>query len=411
MIRGFLVAAIIAGAVQAAAPRELKLGAALPLSGAESKSGGRLRDGYELGADLANQQGGVEIGGVHVPVKLTLVDDKSDGATDERAVEDLVNQGTDLILGTFGSSLVEKGSAVSEKLHVPYVAATGASKALYQRGFKHLFGLQSPVEQLGNALMRWAEEEQQNGKLPSPARVAIIWEKTSHGKEYTEAIKDFTGKTPRRRAAWQIVMDESFDLNSKDFKPVLDRLKALNADVVLVDAHLPDYITMHGQYAKTGMCHKMISYGARGPEREARDHLKASADYITSAVWWSDEMAHNARTTQFLKKFNDRYKRSPDWYEALGYEAVRVALEAVHRAGTTDRAAVRTALTELKMESLLPGGFLAFPEQYGGQAQYLFVVQQNQPDGSAPVIYPRIAAVKEGVAPNPACPQAKVAGK
>jgi len=411
MIRGFLVAAIFAGAVQAAAPREVKLGAALPLSGAESKSGGRLRDGYELGVDLANQQGGVEIGGVHVPVKLTLVDDKSDGATDERAVEDLVKQGADLILGTFGSSLVEKGSAVSEKLQVPYVAATGASKALYQRGFKHLFGLQSPIEQLGSALMRWAEEEQQNGKLPSPARVAIIWEKTSHGKEYTQAIKDFTGKTPRRRAAWQIVMDESFDLNGKDFKPVLDRLKTVSADVVLVDAHLPDYITMHGQYAKTGMCHKMISYGARGPEREARDHLKASADYITSAVWWSDEMAHNARTTEFLKKFNDRYKRSPDWYEALGYEAVRVALEAVHRAGTTDRAAVRTALTELKMESLLPGGFLAFPEPYGGQAQYLFVVQQNLPDGSAPVIYPRIAAVKEGVAPNPACPDAKVAGK
>jgi len=62
----------------------------------------------------------VEIGGVHVPVKLTLVDDKSDGATDERAVEDLVKQGRrGLILGTFGSSLVEKGSAVSEKLQVP----------------------------------------------------------------------------------------------------------------------------------------------------------------------------------------------------------------------------------------------------------------------------------------------------
>src|SRR5207244_11006465 len=135
MIRGFLVAAIIAGAVQAAAPRELKLGAALPLSGAESKSGGRLRDGYELGADLANQRGGVEIAGAHVPVKLTLVDDKSDGATDERAVEDLVNQGTDVVLGTFGSSLAENGREVSEKCHVPYVPATDARKALNQRGF------------------------------------------------------------------------------------------------------------------------------------------------------------------------------------------------------------------------------------------------------------------------------------
>jgi branched-chain amino acid transport system substrate-binding protein len=412
MIRIALIASFLVGsAVHAAPAKEIKLGAAVPLSGSESKSGGRLRDGYELAVEIANQQGGVEVGAARVPVKLVLVDDKSDGAADERAVEDLAGQGVDVMLGTFGSSLVEKGSAVSEKLRVPYVAATGASKALYQRGFKHLFGLQSPIEQLGNALMRWAEEEQQRGHLASPARIAVIWEKTSHGKEYAEAIKDFAGKTPRRRTAWTMVMDESFELNAKDYKPVLERLKAANADVVLVDAHLPDYITMHGQYAKMGLCHKMISYGARGPEREARDQLKSAADYVTSAVWWSDEMAHNVRTAEFVKQFNQKYHRSADWYEALGYEAVRVALDAIHRAGTTDRAAVRSAMTQTKMESLLPGGFLAFPEQYGGQAQYLFVVQQNLPDGSAAVIYPRIAAVKEGIAPNPACVASKVAGK
>jgi branched-chain amino acid transport system substrate-binding protein len=63
------------------------------------------------------------------------------------------------------------------------------------------------------------------------------------------------------------------------------------------------------------------------------------------------------------------------------------------------------------MDSLLPGGYLAFPEQYGNQAQYLFVVQQNFPDGSSPVIYPRIAALKEGIAPNPTCGASKLAGK
>jgi branched-chain amino acid transport system substrate-binding protein len=411
MFRPLFASILIVSAAQAAPPKEITLGAAVPLTGSEAKSGGRLRDGYELAVQLANQQGGVEIGGVRVPVKLNLVDDKSDGPTDERAVEELVNQGADVMLGTFGSSLVEKGSAVSEKMHVPYVSATGASRALYQRGFKHLFGLQAPIEQLANALMRWAEEEQQAGKLPSPARVAVIWEKTSHGKEYAEAVKDFASKTPRRRAAWQVVMDESFELNGKEYKPVLERLKAANADVVLVDAHLPDYITMHGQYAKIGLCHKLISYGARGPEREAREQLKTSADYVTSAVWWSDEMAQNARTAEFVKKFNERYNRSADWYEALGYEAVRATLEAIHRAGTTERTSVRNALAQLKMESLLPGGFLAFPEQYGGQAQYLFVVQQNMPDGSAPVVYPRIAAVKDGIAPNPACGSSKLAGK
>jgi branched-chain amino acid transport system substrate-binding protein len=411
MSRPFIAAILAVSAAHAAPPKQISLGAALPLSGAEAKSGGRVRDGYELAVQLANQQGGVEIGGVRVPVKLTLIDDQSDGPADQRAVEELEAQGVDVMLGTFGSSLVKEGSAVAENLRIPYVTGTGASRALYQRGFKYLFGLQSPIEQLANALMRWAEEQQQNGKLPSPARVAVIWEKTPHGKEYAETIKDFASKTPRRRAAWKVVMDESFELNGKDFKPVLERLKRANADVVLVDAHLPDYITMHGQYAKMGLCHKLISYGARGPEREAREQLKASADYVLSAVWWSDEMAQNAQASAFVKKFRERYNRSPDWYEALGYEGARTALEAIRRAGTTDREAVRKELSHLRIESLLPGGFLAFPEQYGGQAQYLFVVQQNLPDGSAPVVYPRIAAVKEGIAPNPSCAGSTLAGK
>ncbi len=408
---GPLIALMVAVPAAHSAPQQITLGAAVPLSGAEAKSGGRMRDGYELAVELANREGGVDIGGSRVPVKLVIVDDRSDGPADQRAVEELDGQGVNVVLGTFGSSLVEKGSATAENLRVPYVAATGASRGLYQRRFKYLFGLQSPIEQLGNALMRWAEEEQQNGKLPARATVAVIWEKTAHGREYAEAIKEFTTKTPRRRASWQVVMDESFELNSKDYKPLLERLKTVHADVVLVDAHLPDYITMHGQYAKMGLCHKVISYGARGPESEARGQLKSSADYVLSAVWWSDEMFQNPQSARFVKAFQERYKRSPDWYEALAYEGARAAIEAIRRAGNTDRAAVRESLAQLKMESLVPGGFLAFPEQYGNQAQYLFVVQQNLPDGSAPVIFPRIAASKDGVASNPRCAGSTVAGK
>src|SRR5436190_9107128 len=211
---GIFVAAILAVPAAPAAPQQIKLGAALPLSGAEAKSGARMRDGYELAVELANREGGVELGGLRVPVKLTILDDRSDGAADEHAVEELVGDSVDVVLGTFNSSLVEKGSAAAERLRIPYVAGTGASKALYQRQFKYLFGLQAPIEQLGNALMRWAEEEQQASRLPAHARLAVLWEKTAHGREYAEAIKDFATRTPRRRAAWQVVLDESFELNS-----------------------------------------------------------------------------------------------------------------------------------------------------------------------------------------------------
>ena len=64
---------------------------------------------------------------------------------------------------------------------------------------------------------------------------------------------------------------------------------------------------------------------------------------------------------------------------------------------------MRESLASLKIESILPTGYLAFPEQFGYQAQYLFVVQQNMPDGSSPIIYPEVAQLANGVAPNPRC--------
>jgi hypothetical protein len=57
----------------------------------------------------------------------------------------------------------------------------------------------------------------------------------------------------------------------------------------------------------------------------------------------------------------------------------------------------------MRLDSLLPGGTLEFPAAFGQQAQYPFVVQQNQPDGSAPIVYPKDVAGAAGVAANPRC--------
>jgi len=174
--------------------------------------------------------------------------------------------------------------------------------------------------------------------------------------------------------------------------------------VLLVDAHLQDYITMHKQYVGMGMCHKVISYGARGPEREAREALPpGSNDYVVSAVWWDSQVGTNGLARSFVDAFQGKYGRLPEWYEALAYEATRALFTAIERAGSVDRESVRESLAALKMESILPGGYLTFPEEYGYQARYLFVVQQNMPDGSSPIIYPKIAQVKEAVAVNPRC--------
>ena len=381
------------------------------MTGSESKAGNMYKDGIQLAFDQLSAAGGLQIGGQRVPVELRLLDDESKGENATKLVEKLVQEGADFLISTYSTALVEPQSAVAERLRVPYLAGAASATPLYERGFKYLFGLQSPVDELANALLRYIDDAQRAGKLPSPMRLALVWENTSHGKDYRAAILDYTGNTAVRRHDFQVVLDESFELKTKDFTPLLSRIKAAGADVLLVDAHLEEYLAMQKQYLAMGMCHQVLSYGARGPEKEARETLPhGGTDYVLSAVWWNAQLTSNPLSKAFVEAFRAKHGRMPEWYEALAYEAARALFQAIQRAGSTDRDAVRDALAALKIESILPGGYLAFPEQYGHQARYLFVVQQNMPEGGAPIVYPRIAANQEGVVPNPRCGRAASSG-
>jgi len=384
---------------------EILIGASLPLTGAEAKAGARVRDGYELAFAEAMSNGGLMVGGHRLPVRLKIVDDGTDRQRAANLAADLVEkQGVAFLLGSFSTPIIESQSAAAEKLKVPYVTSSGSAISLYQRGFRYLFSVSAPIQQLANAVMRWIDDEERSGHLPQPLRVAVAWENTAHGKDVRASVSSYVTSTPARRAAFELVFDEGFELNTKDFKPLLSRLHAAKADVLLVDAHLQDYIGMQKQYLAMGMCHKVISYGARGPEKEARDALPSGGtDYVVSAVWWDSQVGTNGLAKSFVDAFKARYGRLPEWYEALAYEATRALFTAIEKAGSVDRERVRDSLAALKMESILPGGYLAFPEEYGYQARYLFVVQQNMPDGSSPIIYPKIAQVQDGVAANPRC--------
>jgi branched-chain amino acid transport system substrate-binding protein len=394
----------VPSAVRAADKAKVLIGATLPLTGSEARVGGFFKEGYELAFEEVNKAGGLDVGGKKLPVQLILQDDTSTQATAVSLADRLVNNDrVDFLLGTYSSHLVEAQSTVAEQNRIPYLNGGGGATKIYTRKFKYIFGLLSPVELLGSTLMTWADEQQKGGKLPKPSKVALVWENTAHGKDFRKGVSDHAKKTG---GAYQIAVDESFELNGKDFGALLGKVKAANVDLLLVDAHLPDYITMHRQYVGSGMCNKVVSYGARGTEKDAVQALGlANVTGVLSGVWWSAQLASTSpRSKAFVELFKAKYGgRAPEWYQALGYESARILFAAIQKAGSTDREAVRKVLAETKFESLLPGGTVEFKQEFGQQVQNPFVIQQNQPDGSAPIIYPHDVASAGGIAVNPRC--------
>jgi branched-chain amino acid transport system substrate-binding protein len=118
---------------------------------------------------------------------------------------------------------VEAQSTVAEQNQIPYVNGGGASTSIYGKGFKWIFGTLASVENLSLTEMEWIKKQQDAGKLPKPAKVAVVWENTSHGEDFRKGIKDFAGKNA---GYYDIVVDESFALDGKDFSAVLNKVKA-----------------------------------------------------------------------------------------------------------------------------------------------------------------------------------------
>jgi len=384
-----------------AVPDTIVIGSTLPLTGAESKTGGRYKQGLELAFEEINAAGGIDVNGKKVKVELKLLDDTSDQAKAVNLAQRLITSDkVNAFLGTYSTSLVEAQSTVAEQNKIPYVNGGGAATSIYTKGYKWIFGTLAPVENLATNEMEWIDEQQKAGKLPKPAKIAVVWENTSHGKDFRKGIAAYAAKTGN----YKVVVDESFALDGKDFSAVLNKVDAAKVDLFMVDAHLPDFITMHRQYLSSGMCNKVITYGARGTEADAGKALgQKGVNYILSAVWWNKQLGNQGLNKTFVDSFTKKFGAAPEWYQAVSYEAARSLFTAISNAKSVDKTKVRDALSSLQMDSILPGGKLSFPADKGGQASYPFVVQQNLPDGTAPIIYPADVATGKGIAPNPSC--------
>jgi branched-chain amino acid transport system substrate-binding protein len=395
LLAGALAAAALPGAARAA-DGTIKIGAVLPITGKESKIGGAYKQATELAIKEVNDAGGVKVGGKPMKIELTLLDDTSDAAKSAQLVEQLITQQkVDAVLGGYASQLVQAQSVVPERYGVPYISGGAGARGIYGRS-KWVFGTLSPVDVLSQTQMEFLSSLVAAGKLKKPLKISLVTENTEHGKDYVQGVHDFVKAHP---GDFSIALEESFEMNAPDFKPVLSRVAAAKADLFMSDAHLEDYISMHRTYTQMGLYHQMLTYGARGADAAGRKALGPATDYIFASGWWSDLLPYPQ-----VKAFNAKWKAAtgsePQWYNALGYETVRVLVVALGKAGSLKPEAIRSALASVNLtDSILPGGVLKFSPS--GQAILPFVVTQNKPGDKVDIVWPVSSKTGEAVAPVP----------
>ncbi|MGA2000918.1 MAG: amino acid ABC transporter substrate-binding protein [Terriglobales bacterium] len=379
---------------------EIKVGVILPTTGREAKPGQFQKEGIELAIKQINDQGGVMVRSLKkkVPIKEVFYDDGSDQGKSTSLVERAMSSDdVTAVVGGYSTVLGEAESVMPDRYKTPWITPGAAASTIFAKGYQYTFGTLSSVDSLGYTTGEYLGSVVDSGKLKKGLKIAMAVENTDHGLDYVKGIKQWVDKHP---GYFTIVFNENFDLGSPDFSALLQKVKNSHADIFLSDAHLQDYITMQRQYLQGGMYHEIVSYGARGPESDARKALGDGINYIVAGVWWSSDLPY-PQVKKFIADYKQFTGRNPDsWYAATAYDAVRILAAAIEKAGSLNKDAIRNQLKTVQLkDSLLPGQVLKFSPN--GQANLPFVIVQTKPGGKADIVYPKDAATGETIAPMP----------
>lgn len=142
------------------------------------------------------------------------------------------------------------------------------------------------------------------------------------------------------------MIKESFLSGDTDFSSILNNVKAQNPDVLFIAGYYPEGGAIVKQAREMG-----IDAAILGPNGLGNDEFinLAGAENVTdfyyATIFVTGEYGSDA-ANEFAEKYRAEFDTEPDLFSAGGYDAARLAADAIDRAGSTDPQAIRDALEE-----------------------------------------------------------------
>ena len=313
---------------KAAGDDTILLGEVGSLTGSEAEFGISTRNGIELALDEANAAGGVK--GKKLAVRV--YDDMSKLEEAASAATRLVTQDkVVLMLGEVASSNSLAMAPKAQEAKVPMISNASTNPKVTEVGdyiFRACFI--DPFQ--GHVMAKFARETLKVGK------VAILRDEKS---AYSQGLTEFFQKSFTTLGG-TVVAIESFSKGDTDFRAQLTNIKKLKVEGLYIPGYYQDVALIAEQARELGL--KVTMMGGDGWDSAKLFELGGSAvegGYLSTHYSAEDPAP---LVQDFIKKYQARYKVTPDAMAALGYDTARVAIEAMKRAPDLSGPSLRDAI-------------------------------------------------------------------
>lgn len=324
----------------------IKIGANLELSGEVASYGQSISEGMELAIEEINDSGGVD----GKKIKVVKVDNKSDNAEAASAATRLTSQENVLaIIGaaTSGNTIAQAQIANDTKTILLSPSGTAPNVTENEDGSinEYVFRTSYIDPFQGTVAANFATKE-------LSVKTAAIY--SDSASDYAKGLAAAFKET-FQKAGGKIVAEESYVAGDTDFRSTLTRIKSANPEFVFIPGYYEEVGLIVKQARESGVTVPLM--GADGWDSPTLVDL-AGKDALNNTFITNHYSAQDPDTKiqEFVTKFKEKYKdKSPDAFNALGYDSVYLLVDAIKRAGSLDREAVKDALAETKDISLVTG--------------------------------------------------------
>jgi len=387
-----LVAAF--GAAAQDRPKEWKIGALFPFSGAFAFLGQETFRGASIAADMINEQGGI----LGAPVVFEKADATSPAQARTEA-ERLANSGIKVVFGTNNSGMAIAASQALERHKVIFWEPGSAADEITGRGYQYTFRTVPPGTEWANTLADFAAKRvtPMQGKTAKDVRIAIKYEDgafgNSIGKQLLERLKS-QGIAP--------VLYEQYSVRSTDLSSLVLKIKEAKADIVLSTDYPNDAMLFARQSKELGLPTRAVLGWAGIAYPKFRQEIGDYADGMMSINMPTDlnpeKLTPEARKVR--EEFRERFRKVAGYYPpafaAVGFDGAWALFKYVlPKAGRMDPDAIRKAALETDVpEGSLPLGW-GVKFSAAGQNTRAFVGVTQWQNGKLVLVWPeQLAAGK-----------------
>jgi branched-chain amino acid transport system substrate-binding protein len=379
--------------LRGAAPPEILIGHIHPLSGPLAYLGNQLKNGTVMAVNEINKAGGIKsLDGA----KLKLLDADSEGKPDLSisGVERLDRAGVVAITGCLQSAVTIVATQVAEKHHVPFVVSVAVADEVTERGFKYTFRVQPRAAQMAPQTVKFISDvAKQAGE--EVKTIAYIHDNTAFGASLSGLVVETAPKY-----GMKVVSLVPYSPKSADVSTEVRKVKAAGADIVMASGYFADGVRVFR--AMKGLRVKPKAFVGCGNGAYSDQNFVKELGDMTEYVMDGNYQANPA--SPLAKKMFDHYQALYDHKippsAVFAYQPIYVIADALERARSTNREAIREALANTNLKAhVLPQGPIVFDAT--GQNKNAQIALTQVLGGKIKVVWPEQYAEGKLVFPVP----------